>query len=1500
MATDLTNVAVSTGYTQLLHIDGGVGGSVNRVYDGDGSGTPLEISSTTVQIKDGSFDFDVASHDGTNGLKLGGTLVTATAAEINYLDISSIGSAEASKALVLDGSKDISGIRNLTATGQISAADFVTTGNTTIGNAAADTVAFNATITTDLIFEGSSADDNELTLTPGNPGSDITITLPGATTTLIGTNTSDTITNKSIDADNNTLSNIEVDNLKSGVLDTDISSVSGSDDTLASAKAIKTYIDAQVTAQDLDATTDSGTIAIDLDSETLTIAGGEGIDTSATSNTITIAGEDASTSNKGVASFSSDNFDVSSGVVTIKNDGVILATETTGDYVNSITGGTGIDSTGATSGENISHTLSLDLNELPTETTIADTDFIAMVDATDSGSAKITFEDLEDAVFSSISGDIAITEAGVATIQANSVALATDTTGDFVNSITAGTGLTSTGATSGENISHSLSVDASQTQITSVGTLNAGAISSGFGAIDIGSSNFTTTGTIDISGGTLTLADNQISGDKVEGGTINAITISTLTTAAINASTDLDIGSHGFRASTLTADSQTAGRVAIYGTNGLLSEDSDLTFSGSTLSVTDLAVSGTLTTTGSVQEVSTTNLNVQDPLILLNKYDSQPTNNLFDAGFIIKRGSGDSGPANVGFIFDESADQFALIDTTEDGTTAGNVSITDYENLRIGALTADDASTFTSTISAATGSTIGNLTLANGSITDSSGSISFGNENLSTSGTLSAGAITGTSFIIGSADINETELEIIDGGTITTAELNILDGDTSATSTTVADADRVVMNDSGTMVQVAVTDLAAYFDDEITAMPNLTSVGTLTALQVDNININGNTIISSDTNGDINLTPNGSGNVVISSVDINGGAIDATNITVGSGKTLDVSGGTLTLANDQISGNAINGGTIGSTTISALAGALSMGGNNITAVGSVALDSIESASTGNGFDLTLLNNKADALEIKEGSNAYMTFITTTGSEEIQIDKALDINASVDMASTLTVAGDVNFDSNTLFVDASENSVGIGTNSPVNESSGSLLHIADTGGSNAAHINLSGGDGADGSQTGKISFSDPGDPDDAVAFISSNISGSNANPGGALLFFTAADGGSMAEAMRIDSSGNVGIGSSSPDEELEVFGASDVGIKLRATGTSSTAESHVPAISFQSDQGDGVTARASISADRDGGATKGALIFKTRISDNITEAMRIDSSGDVTVGASNGSNEIKVNRARMRHIDGLADASDYSHGDLFINHISSGNIICSSNVGIGTTSPGAHLDVAGGQFHLGTNGASDIYMSPDDTNEVIRFSKSAGGNLDILSNGGVIHLNVNGNVGINDASPSLKLSVDGGSSADIARFHNDVNSTGLVIGYTTSTLASIDLASSNALRIRQGSSVPLLINTNGVIDGNFNHTSDRALKKDIKDLEKTLEGVNKIKPSTFKWKEETKSDKKQIGFIAQDVEKYFPELVHGEEGTKSINTLGVVSVLMKAVQELSQKVEQLEKSCKDCC
>jgi len=107
-----------------------------------------------------------------------------------------------------------------------------------------------------------------------------------------------------------------------------------------------------------------------------------------------------------------------------------------------------------------------------------------------------------------------------------------------------------------------------------------------------------------------------------------------------------------------------------------------------------------------------------------------------------------------------------------------------------------------------------------------------------------AGEISVTTLDIGGTNVTSTatELNLLDGvsGLVqadftklaavdsTAAELNIVDGGTSATSTTVADADRVVLNDNGTMVQVAVTDLAAYFDDEITAMPNLVTTAATT------------------------------------------------------------------------------------------------------------------------------------------------------------------------------------------------------------------------------------------------------------------------------------------------------------------------------------------------------------------------------------------------------------------------------------------------------------------------------------------------------------------------------------------------------------------------------------------------------------------------------------------------------------------------------------------------
>jgi hypothetical protein len=122
--------------------------------------------------------------------------------------------------------------------------------------------------------------------------------------------------------------------LTSPVLNTSLSGTAFKDEddmssdsatAVASQQSIKAYVDNQVGLSDLDYAGDSGTGAVDLDSQTFTLAGGEGIDTTASGQTLTIAGEDATTSNKGIASFHSDNFAVSSGAVTIKDGGVANA-----------------------------------------------------------------------------------------------------------------------------------------------------------------------------------------------------------------------------------------------------------------------------------------------------------------------------------------------------------------------------------------------------------------------------------------------------------------------------------------------------------------------------------------------------------------------------------------------------------------------------------------------------------------------------------------------------------------------------------------------------------------------------------------------------------------------------------------------------------------------------------------------------------------------------------------------------------------------------------------------------------------------------------------------------------------------------------------------------------------------------------------------------------------------------------------------------------------------
>ena len=187
-----------------------------------------------------------------------------------------------------------------------------------------------------------------------------------------------------------------------------------------------------------------------------------------------------------------------------------------------------------------------------------------------------------------------------------------------------------------------------------------------------------------------------------------------------------------------------------------------------------------------------------------------------------------------------------------------------------------------------------------------------------------AGTTITTGLTIGGTGVTSTasELNILDGVTSTATELNILDGDTSATSTTLAAADRIVVNDAGTMKQVALSDLETFMEDALDTGTNLTTVG---ALDSGSITSGFGTI---DT-GSSTITTTGlisGGSLDIDNVLINGTTIGHTDdtdlMTVASGlltvageisvTTLDIGGTNVTSTATEL--NLMDGGTSAGTT----------------------------------------------------------------------------------------------------------------------------------------------------------------------------------------------------------------------------------------------------------------------------------------------------------------------------------------------------------------------------------------------------------------------------------------------------------------------------------------------------------------------------------------------------------------------------------------------------------
>jgi len=646
-------------------------------------------------------------------------------------------------------------------------------------------------------------------------------------------------------------------------------------------------------------------------------------------------------------------------------------------------------------------------------------------------------------------------------------------------------------------------------------------------------------------------------------------------------------------------------------------------------------------------------------------------------------------------------------------------------------------------------------------------------------------------------------------GTKLNDDLDDLDALFSATGTSVAmNLDGAVIDSSviGGTTPAAGTFTTLTANTSITgtlataAQPNITSVGTLTGLDV-------------------------AGTVTADGLTLDAGVYKINNTSVGSGsdKWIGSDGGAGIFINPGASGNfnVYNNNAVARLGVNGSTGDISFyddTGTSQALFWDASAESLGIGTTSVSYPLDVRKNQAGYTYIS--SDNGNTAASGTGSGFAMTESG---TVAWYMRSERDGTGKFNIgnSANRMTIDSSGN-VGIKTDSPSSyQANADDLVVATTG-----HTGITIASGT--SHLGNIHFADGTSGDDAYrGFIQYEHTANY------MRFATNAS-----EAMRIDSSGNVGIGTTSPfsNARLQVNTGTNLNLAVQ-TGTTDTSGMKINAFN---DAGS-----ANIPLEINGSV----MLLKT----GETERMRIDSSGMLGLGTTPPSDSHATWSQFFIGQKGSVISEKLGSGGLFGTYVTDN----------------LYVDNDTGAFAYRVANEASAYLQEAATHRWYTVASGSAGAAATLSERMRIDSSGNLLVGTTSAASGFKLQVDGG--AGNARYTN------------------IDTGGSTFDQFRFNGGLVGSITTNGSTTS-FNTSSDARLK-DVTGEARGLEVINELNPVAYNWKADGKADE---GLIAQEVLDIVPNAVSGsEEEQYYMDYSKLVVHLVKAVKEQQTQIEALQ-------